>query len=141
MTAKDEPVYIGIENPTEVRRALLESSKNLIKILQNGERLRENKRRKQEMMLQLKETMREIAQLISQLKSQMPRVRISSLPRKHAEKPIVRAKEADKAAKQAIRKMESPKPFQPPTPRPTPLTESQKLERELQDIEEKLKRL
>ncbi len=135
MTAREEPVYVGIENPTEVRRALLESSKNLIKILQNSERLRENKRRKQELILQLKETMREIAQLIAQLKSQMPRVRVSSLPKKHAAKPIVHNKETDKAAKQAIKQMA------PPTPRPVPLTESQKLERELQNIEEKLKRL
>lgn len=132
MTTKDEPVYIGIENPAEVRRALLESSKSLIKILQKGERLRENKRQKQQLILQLKETMREISQLISQLKSQMPKVRISSLPRRHATKPIVHAAEG---AKQAMKQVSMPKP------RAVPLTESQKLERELQDIEEKLKRL
>ncbi len=133
MTAKEEPVYIGIENPIEVRRALLESSKKLIKILQKGESLRENKRRKQQMMLQLKETMKEIAQLIAQLKSQMPKVRVSSLPRRHAAKPIVHASE--------IAKQAGKQPITPPKPRPAPLTESQKLERELQDIEEKLKRL
>ncbi len=137
-TAKDEPVYIGIESPAEVRRAILESSKSLIKILQKSERLRENKRRKQQLMLQLKTTMREIAQLTSQLKSEMPKVRISSLPRRHAAKAIVRAKEADKAEKQAIRQVEQPKP-RPPVP--ARLTESQKLEKELQGIEEKLKRL
>lgn len=136
-TAKDDSIYIGIENPVEVRRALLESSKNLIRILQKSERLRENKKQKQELILQLKGTMREITQLISQLKSQMPKVRISSLPKRHAAKAIVHIKEADKAARQAIRQMEPPKP----RPIPARLTESQKLEKELQDIEEKLKRL
>ena len=77
--------------------------------------------------------MSEIVQLISRLKSQMPKVRISSLPRRHSAKPIVHAAEAANAAKQAVK--------QNPKPRPVLLTESQKLERELQDIEEKLKRL
>ncbi len=132
---KEEPVYIGIENPVEVRRALLESSKNLIKILQKGERLRENKRHKQQLILQLKETMREIVQLIAQLKSNMPRIRVSSLPKRHAATPITHNKEADTATKQAIKQMA------PPKPRPIQLTEAQKFEKELQDIEEKLKRL
>ncbi len=134
MTTKDEPVYVGIESPAMVRRALLESSKSLIKILQKSERLRENKRQKQQLILQLKETMRELTQLISQLKSQMPRVRISSLPKRKAERPAPRPKGEEKTEKQAV---QAP----PPKPRPVHMTESQKLEKELQDIEEKLRRL
>ncbi len=135
MKTEEEPVYVGIEKPIEVRRAILESSKNLIKLLQKGERVRENKKHKQELILQVKEIQKEIMKLVAQLKSQMPKVRISSLPKRHAAKPIVNDKEENKAAKQAIRQLA------PPKPKPAPLTESQKLEKELQDIEDKLKML
>ncbi len=136
MAAKDEPVYVGIEHPAEVRRALLESSKSLIKILQKSERLRENKRQKQQLIMQLKETMREITQLVSQLKSQMPKVRISSLPKRRAAKPVTHEREENQPEKQKETRTTSL-----PKPKPVHFTESQKLEKELQDIEEKLKRL
>jgi len=131
MAEKEEPVYIGIESPAEVRRAILESSKSLIRILQMNESIKEKKRQKHYLVTELGGIMNELSSLLSQLKLQLPRIRMSSLPKRHAEKPIIQ----DKAAKQAIKQMA------PPKPKLAHLTEPQKLEKELQDIEEKLKSL
>lgn len=128
MTAREDSVYIGIENPVEIRRALLESSKSLIKVLQAGERLKANKLRKQRLISDLKETMKEVVQLLAQLKSEMPKIKMSSLPKKRQPKPLVDIPESEIS----VRKMPAPKP------RPVRMTEAQKLEKELQDIEKKL---
>jgi len=130
MTEKEEPIYVGLENPVEIRRALLESSKNLIKILQENESRKQKREQKHRLVAELKEILKDLTQLLGQLRSQMPKVKMSSLPKKF--KP---------AAPVMLLKKEI-RTFKPlPKPRPIHLSEAQKLENELKDIEDKLGKL
>ena len=123
-------MYVGIDDPVEIRRSLLESSKNLIKILQENERRKLRREQKHQLVADLKESMNELFQLVTQLKSQMPKVKMSSLPKREVVKhtPIV------PVAKTTEIKLL-------PKPKQVHLNETQKLEKELRDIEDKLNRL
>ena len=129
MTTQEDPVYIGIENPSEIRRSLLESSKLLIHILQANERQKERRMRKQELSKELIGKMNEATHLVAQLKSLLPKVKVSSLPKKVKPRPAVNHVESKHA------------PIAMPKPKPVHLTEAQKLEQELKDIEDKLDKL
>ena len=129
MKEQEDPVYVGLDNPVEIRRALLESSKSLIKILQENESRKHKREQKHKLIMELKETIKELTGLLSELKSQLPKVKISSLPKKP--KPV---------APVAFTKVKNTTPVKLP-PRPVHLTEAQKLEKELKDIEDKLGRL
>ena len=126
MDEMEDPIYIGIENPVEIRRALLESSKSLIKILQKHENIKQKKLHKHELASEMREKLRELNALMQQLRAELPKVKMSSLPKKQkimlpAPTPLKKG-----AAKQL------------PKPKPVHLTEAQKLEKELHDIESKL---
>lgn len=127
MTEREEPIYVGVENPAEVRRALLESSKALIHILQGNEKLKARKAKKKELAIKLSETVREATHLMVQLRSLMPRVKMTSLPKKERIAPEPRAipQQAHVQRAAPVRKM----------------SEAEKLDQELKDIEEKLSRL
>jgi len=129
MAETEDPIYIGIENPVEIRRALLESSKSLIKILQKHENIKEKKMHKHELAANVREKLRELNTLMQQLRTEMPKVKMSSLPKKQKimlPPPISANKKISKPL---------------PPPKPIQLTETQKLEKELHDIESKLGKL
>jgi len=122
---EDDPIYVGIQNPIEVRRALLESSKSLIKVLQENENRRQRRIHKKQLHDNLDRTMREITRLLRLLKSSMPKIKVSTLPKKELPTPIV-------------------KKISPTAPIPAPVvhvSQAQHLERELADIETKLNKL
>ncbi|MAG15975.1 hypothetical protein CMO88_02845 [Candidatus Woesearchaeota archaeon] len=129
MTEKEEPIYVGVENPVEIRRALLESSKSLIKILQENESRRQRREQKHKFVVELKSKIKEINQLIIHLKSELPKIKMSSLPKKAKPEPVV------PVVKKEIKLLPKPKP------KPIRLSEAQELEKELHDIESKLSRL
>ncbi|MBI2664506.1 hypothetical protein HYX10_04155 [Candidatus Woesearchaeota archaeon] len=118
---KEDPVYIGIEEPADVRRALLESSKNLISLLQENEGRKEQRKQKRQLLAELTNAMNEVKKLTARLKAEMPKVKMSSLP---------------KAAKMA----ETPGETRKTAPKRY-TSEAQKLEHEMAEIEEKLSRL
>ncbi len=131
MTVKEEePIYVGIENPIEVRRALLESSKELIHILQANDKFKVRKAKKQLLVMKLKQNMKETHHLIAQLRTLMPKIKLSTLPRK------VKVEVPQARAEVIPQKVAIPKPMHKPK-----MNEAEKLELELKEIEEKLSRL
>jgi hypothetical protein len=133
MKENEEPIYVGLEEPVEIRKALLESSKSLIKILQENEGRRRRREQKHRLVADLKETMKELTRLLAELKSVMPKVKIGSLPKKQRAVALLPQKSIafPKEVKRPV--ITRPKQMQ--------LTEAQKLENELKDIEEKLNKL
>jgi hypothetical protein len=120
-----QDLYVGIEDPVVIRRALLESSKGLISILKANDRLRDARTEKHRILGELKGVTREIAEHLKQFKAELPPVKPSSLP-KHKEMHVV------------------PPPAPKPIvhhPKPHKLTEAEKLDKELREIELKLNRL
>lgn len=78
---KDEDLYVGIEEPIKLRRALLESTKVLIHVLQANERLRLQRQERQDLTEKLKDTISELYTLLANVRSDMPHVPLSHLPK------------------------------------------------------------
>ncbi|HLD88908.1 MAG TPA: hypothetical protein VI894_01750 [Candidatus Nanoarchaeia archaeon] len=77
MKERDEDLfYVGIKEGTELRRSILESSKDAIQTLQRLERLKEVKTKKQSKIHELKELIREINKLNSRLKLDLPKTKM-----------------------------------------------------------------
>lgn len=124
---QDDPVYVRIESPAEVRKALLQSIKQLIQVLQANERLQEKKKQKSHLAEEYKNKMKEIVALLANLKSQMPKVRVSNLPKK--------------TAKTDAPVLEGPATADEPEILEVNVSESDRLENELKEIESKLDKL
>ena len=66
---KEEVYYVGVKDPIEIRRSLLESSREIVQYLQRSERFKGTRSEKAEELAKLKETMREINSLMRKLKT------------------------------------------------------------------------
>jgi len=64
--------FIRIDNPPLFRRTLLEASKESIDALKNYDRFRDIRARKIELVLKLKNIVKEITMLLDRLKSDLP---------------------------------------------------------------------
>jgi uncharacterized coiled-coil DUF342 family protein len=121
MAEKKDDLYVGIRDPVEMRRTLLESSRGILRMLQRFERFKSLRKEKEELFERLKMLGKEIDELDSRLKAALP---------KRPFKPVKKAAVKEEAPKKA----EKPKPKKPDT-------ELDKIESSLSEIEEKLKRL
>ncbi len=86
---KDEDLYIGIEEPIKLRRALLESTKALIHVLQANETLRLQRQERQDLTEKLKDTISELYTLLANVRSDMPHIPLSHLPKGSRSQEIV----------------------------------------------------
>lgn len=123
--AKEKELYVGIINPVDARRNLLETSKGVIKVLQSYERLRNVRSEKAEQVNRFSSLITEISALIEELKKELPEYNPEDLPKQKPAK-IPREHREDE--------LRQPK-------KPKAKTELDKLESELSMIEEKLKKL
>ncbi|MBW2996513.1 hypothetical protein KY332_04405 [Candidatus Woesearchaeota archaeon] len=125
---KEEQVfYVGIKDPLEIRRSMLESSKELLQYLQRFEKFKAVRKEKAEQTAKLKGVMKEITTLVKQLKSNLPKTGLRAA--KHKEKP------KPKKVTVAAPKKEAPKVE---VEKPKEMTELEKLESELSEIEGRL---
>jgi len=119
---KEESYFVGVSDPIEVRRNILESSKNMIHVLQKYERFKTLREKKIENITRLNQTIKEINTLISKLKAELPK------PPKR-KKAFKEEKEEEVKGKPTERKPTKEK------------SELEKLEEELNKVEEKLTHL
>jgi len=84
--AEEEEYFVNIREPSELRRNLLETSRQVVLSLQKYEHFKVSKR-KEELDI-LKKTLREINELMSRLKKELPSSKSKNLP-KIPEKRIV----------------------------------------------------
>ncbi len=119
-------VYIHIQNPSEIRRNVLESTKFLIQVLKKYEQLSETRTKKTEEIDKLKVILGDINTLFSQIKEDLPKVDPSLLPKKKKVVPVPPAPKKEVVV-----------------PKAAPVKKSQldHLDDELSTIEEKLRRL
>ncbi len=71
-----EVFYVGISEPKEMRRNLLESLKGTILILQTYERISKKRREKVEKILLLKNVLSDIDSLLNAVKRRLPKTRV-----------------------------------------------------------------
>lgn len=135
---KKDVLYVGIPSPIELRRTVLESTKDVVEVLQRFEKFRAVREEKITTVDVLRDQIKEITKLVGKLKSDLPKVDVRV--KLHKEQAMVEAekkaaKEAGKpkkkkAAKKAEAKIKT-KEF----------SDLEKLEAELTSIEQKLGRV
>jgi hypothetical protein len=120
----EEPLYIGVASPDNLRRNVLESSKDIISVLKQYQRILQVREEKKQATTNLNDVIVEIKNKLVQLKKALPSVPLRD--RVEAPKPQEEAAQND--------------PVIEPTPAPTKraVSELDKLEKELQQVEKKL---
>lgn len=135
---KKEILYVGLQEPIMLRRTVLESTKDVVEVLQRFEKFRAVREEKIATVDLLREQIKEITKLVGKLKSDLPKVDVRI--RLHKEQEIVeggkkKAKEAGKPKKKAVKKA---KKEEAPKVKTKELSDLEKLEAELTSIEQKL---
>lgn len=117
--ADENIFFMKVDNPVEVRRNLLESSRNAIHSLQRYERFKKIREKKAEQIIALRRAVKEMNQLFLQLKKELPDTELHTVEKvpHHRSK-----KKQEKKQKQL----------------PIASSELTKLEQELKKIEAKL---
>lgn len=121
--------YVGISNKSDIRREILECSKDIVGILKGYDKVNSIREEKIEKIFELKNVLAEIKQLNNSLKEKFP-----------SEKP----KEKKNIKKAYAKKVEKPKfvkmaPIKHIVKKPS--SEIKKLEEELSEIEDRLSKM
>lgn len=136
---KEEVFFVGMKDPIEIRRSLLESSKEMVQYLQRAERFKKVRAEKAEEIAKLKATIREIHSLVRKLKAKLPKTKIRAKLHSH-EKKYEKEAVTEKLAEEIIVK-KPVKATAPKVEKKKSETELEKLEKELGEIESRLTRL
>jgi len=120
MTDKEENYFVKISSPSELRRNLLESSKEMIQILYNLEDLKKIRKEKLNKIQELGMQIKDISDLVTKLKFELPKTSKKGKTKK--EKKTDNKKTVKKETQKAV-------------------SELQKLQHALEDIESKLDNL
>ena len=70
---KDDSFFVGIYNPEDARRNILESSRELVKSLQSYDKLNNVREQKLLLFKEMKTVMEELDLLVGKLKTKLPR--------------------------------------------------------------------
>lgn len=108
-----EDYFVKIQNPIEIRRNILENTRDVLKILQGYEDFKRIREKASSLLHAFKKDVSEARAMVQGLRKILPKMDV-----KFAKKPAIAKQEAQKAPK-----------------------ELKKLEQELSDIEEKLSNL
>lgn len=151
---EDEVFYVGLHNPAEIRRNLLEASRDVVQFLQRNEKIKEIRKEKVLAIQQLRTELHQLRLLVNKLKKMLPKTNLKlpkeptpPIPCTICNKPFKGQPALDQHMKKHQPKKEpqpkEEKPVEPPKPKPKPhhLTELERLESELNDIEQKLEGL
>ena len=89
MAEKQNVFFVGIKEPAEVRRAILESSKEALQSLQQYEKFKSVRIEKTKEILRIKRIFKELDNLVLKLKAKIPktdlRVRTAEKPKAKVE--------------------------------------------------------
>ncbi len=155
-TAHDSHLYVQISRQDEIRMQTLEAMKDILQILSGYESYKALQKEKEEISVQLKTQLKEINKLVNSLKLMLPTVDIKIKPQPK----MPTEKKAAVVAKSVPQKIVAPpmpkqvKPMPPfvlakkkepqqpvEVPAKKEMSELEKLEAELSDIESKLQTL
>jgi hypothetical protein len=125
---KEELYYMGISNPIEVRRTILECARDMVHFLQLFEKFRIIREEKKEAIKILKKQIKDINGLTNQLKTALPKVSVRAAETKKEKLEIKHEPLDQKETAEAPRK-EMPD---------LTVDDIEALEKELREIEEKL---
>ena len=84
----EEPLYVGVYNPVNLRKDVLTSSRLILSSLQKYEKFVGIKEKKAELIVQLARTVKEINSLNKRLMQFMPKTKIKSVTIKKSEEVV-----------------------------------------------------
>jgi len=120
---KEDAYFVGLEEPNELRRTILESTRDIVDVLKKFEEFKSVRDEKTKEIEKLRSDMRGISRLIVKLKAELPKTKLRMKLYKHEK--VVKRKVL--TGEKKVKKKE--------------LTELDKLESELGEIEGKLKNI
>jgi len=132
MKQKTELFFVQIPEPSEVRRNILETLKEILATMQRFEKFKQMRHQKLDNIHKLRALLRQANRMIGDLKSKLPQTDLKAVVIRE-QKP-----QAEKAPKQ---KAQNSKQKPQEKPKKKELTELERLESELSAIEGKLKNL
>jgi hypothetical protein len=113
--ADEEPLYVGLVDPVDLRKDILNSSRIIISSLRKYEAFQQLRTEKEKKIIELRKSLREINILVKRIKQMMPKSALKQMP------------------------MQSPAPSTPSEEIIGEKTRLAELEDELAKVEEKLK--
>ena len=122
-------MYVGIDDPVSMRRDILEASKSMVRVLKGQHSLRDARTTKHKLIEELRNKVTEIGQLVAEARQMLPKMEMQLPEEKETKIPKI-AKAATATKTKAVS-----------APRARIEPHIDKFERELQDIENKLKSL
>ena len=128
----EDILFVEIREPSEVRRNILESLKNIVETLQRFEKFKHLRKEKIHSINKLSNDLKRINKMFSDLKNAIPETKLREIKAKSILKE--EEKEKPKKKKHSRRHKDAEE-------KQRPLTEVERLESELGAIEEKLKGL
>lgn len=138
-TKKKDVFYVGIKDPIEIRRSILESSKEIVQLLQDFEKFKELREQKAQLKEMLKKDIHSMSGLIKKLRVVLPKTELRvRLEQEHiipGEEPVEKKSKGKKGKAEKEKAGKAPKKFVEPR---KAVTELDKLEEELKKIESKL---
>ena len=135
---EDELFFVGIPDPIELRRSVLESSKDLLHYLSRFEKFKKVRNEKAEYIAQLNDVTAEIKKLVNKLRTALPRTKLRAQLHKR-ERKMSKSAAAERKARKKAEKQATLAPR--PMPRKKPTTDLEKLEAELGAIESRLTKM
>lgn len=124
--------HIGIQNPIELRRDILEPTREMVQFLQSYEQFKIVMEQKKELLVQLRQQVKGIKSQVYQLRALLPRTKTE------AESTYAKIKKEMQEEQRIVK----PKVVARPAAKPQPAVQDlQSLERELSEIESKLETL
>ena len=124
----DEQFFVGIQEPMDLRRNILESSREVIHTLQSYEKVQAIREEKLRRLRQFKTVIEELKYLVSKLSGSLPKVQ-------------VREVSPDEKIKEPVKVMKAKEQRVIPKKKDVGIVELKKLEEELSAIEGKLSQL
>jgi chromosome segregation ATPase len=123
----DDFFYVGVRDPVEVRRSVLESYREAVHFLQRFEKLKAIREEKSQVVQRLRLDMKELKSLTNKLRRSLPKTKLRiKLHKEHVEEEKVEEEKKHKkkhVAKKTVKK---------------PVSDLERLESELNEIEGKL---
>ncbi len=125
---QEEPLFVGVRGPLEIRRNLLEASRGVVESLKRYETLKVTREKKMVAVTNLKKDIKDISKLVFKLRASLPTVTVKPPP--IAKEKAITVVKKEPVVKKFVKKVA------PVVKKPK--TELDKLEDELSDIESKL---
>ena len=127
--------FVGVRDPIEIRRSLLESSKEILQYMQRSEKFKEVRKEKAVQIGKLRDIMKELNKLVKSLKVGLPKTGL------RAKKAKVEAPKKKKASKKKAKKTVLTELPEVKVEKPQEMSEIERLEAELGEIEGRLSKL